>query len=313
MSLFRVIIPLLVPLMAAAQSPEPALSASPSETIQVLVVDGFGNHDWQRTTRLLVGLLSTRPEFRCEVSTVPARATDPAHADWRPDFSRYDVVIQTCNDINGAGSPWPQKACRDFESYVANGGGVYVFHSANNAFPGWDAYNRMLGLGWRGKDQGTAIRVLPDESLERIPPGQGESTSHGARTDRVIHRLGEHPLHIGLPKMWSTPLIEVYTHPRGPAESLEILSWAEDPATSTRWPVEWTTRYGKGRVLTSTFGHVWHNEADPVDLRCAGFQTLLIRSLHWLAKRTVPAEVPADFPTATRISLRRARADEVSR
>ena len=46
-------------------------------------------------------------------------------------------------------------------------------------FPEWDAYNAMIGLGWRNKDIGTAIRILPDESLERIPAGQGASTSHG--------------------------------------------------------------------------------------------------------------------------------------
>jgi len=126
MSLFRFVILLLIPLMAVAESPNPVPSVKPSDAIRVLIVDGFGNHDWQGTTSLLVGLLSTRPEFCCEVSTVPARATDQAHAAWRPDFSRYDVVIQTCNDINEAGSPWPQEACRDFESYVFNGGGVSV-------------------------------------------------------------------------------------------------------------------------------------------------------------------------------------------
>jgi type 1 glutamine amidotransferase len=83
-----------------------------------------------------------------------------------------------------------------------------------------------------------------------------------------------------------------------------VLSWAEDPATKDRWPVEWTVNYGKGRIYTSTFGHVWKDEADPVDLRCAGFQTLLVRSLQWLAKREINAKPPADFPSAAATSLR---------
>ncbi len=185
---------------------------------RVLIVDGYGNHDWQRTTRLIGGILGAGDGFVTEVSTVPVDADSSAYDGWKPDFARYDVVVQTCNDINGSGPLWPEKARLDFESFVAGGGGVFVFHSANNAFAKWEAYNRMIGLGWRVQDFGTAIRIAEDGSLVRIPPGSGAPTSHGARTDRVIHRMGEHPVHVGLPEEWMTPLIEVYTHARGPAE-----------------------------------------------------------------------------------------------
>jgi len=288
-------LPAAMPTAAAEPAPAP---------IRVLIVDGFGNHDWQRTTLLLRGILEPLPFLRVEVTTAPTTADGPAAATWRPEFGRHDVVIQTCNDINRSGPLWPEPVRRDFERFVTCGGGVFVLHSGNNAFAKWDAYNKMIGLGWRGKDFGTAIRIRPDETLERIPPGMGAGTSHGARADRTIHRLGEHPIHVGLPRVWLTPLIEVYTHARGPAENLAILSWAEEPTTGERWPIEWTVSHGKGRVYTSTFGHVWQDEADPVDLRCAGFQTLLVRALQWLAGREVTREVPADFPTATSLSLR---------
>lgn len=298
-SMFPLILGAALAFTGAAAGAEPE-----SPPIRVLIVDGFGNHDWQRTTQLIRGILGPLKEFRTEVSTVPGRMDDPAFSAWNPDFSRCDVVIQTCNDINNSGPPWPEKVRRDFELFVANGGGLFVFHSANNAFDTWHAYNAMIGLGWRNKNSGTAIRIRPDGTLERIPPGEGNSTDHGSRTDREIHRFGDHPIHAGLPRIWKTPLIEVYTHARGPAENLSILSWAEDPATNERWPTEWTTTYGKGRVYTSTFGHVWKDEIDPVDLRCAGFQTVFVRSLQWLAKRDITATAPADFPTAATISLR---------
>lgn len=116
--------------------------------------------------------------------------------------------------------------------------------------------------------------------------------------------MGDHPIHAGLPRVWMTPMIEVYTHARGPARNLEVLSWAADPATGERWPIEWAVRYGKGKVYTSTFGHVWRDETDPVNLRCAGFQTLMARALQWLAGREIDPEVPADFPNAAHTSLR---------
>ena len=271
--------------------------------VRVLIVDGYSNHDWRRTTELVRGILAPTGLFQVSVSTVPTNTRDAAYADWRPAFTHFDVVIQNCNSLGG-GPGWPAAARADFEQFVRAGGGVYVLHSGNNAFADWPEYNRMIGLGWRGKDQGWAVCVETNGVLHRIAPGDGSGTSHGARTDRVIHRLGDHPIHAGLPRHWLTPQIEVYTHARGPAENLTVLSWAEDPKTQVGWPIEWVVHYGAGRMYTSTFGHVWKNEADPVDMQCAGYQTLLVRALQWLAGRPVSWPVPSDFPTAAAVSLR---------
>jgi type 1 glutamine amidotransferase len=83
-----------------------------------------------------------------------------------------------------------------------------------------------------------------------------------------------------------------------------VLSWAEDPKTQVPWPVEWTVAYGKGRVYCTSFGHVWKDEPAPVDMRCADFQTIMIRATQWLAQRPVTYPIPPDFPTATGVSLR---------
>lgn len=241
--------------------------------------------------------------FDVTVSTAPAKLDDPAYNTWCPDFSKVDVVIQNYNNL-GRKVSWNPTARAAFEHYVQNGGGVFMLHSANNAFADWDAYNHMIGLGWRKKDAGTAIQIGPDGSLIRIPSGQGGNSGHQPRQDRLIHRMGDDPIHAGMPRTWITPLIEVYNYTRGPAENLTVLSWAEDPKTRVRWPIEWTVAYGKGRVYCSSFGHVWRNETDPVDFRCADFQTILIRSLQWLAQRPVTYPIPPDFPTANATSLR---------
>ncbi len=272
--------------------------------IKVLIVDGYSNHDWQRTTQLARGILEKSGVCEVNVSTVPSDKADPAYANWLPVFKDFEVVVQTCNDLGGNGPPWPAPAQAAFEEFVRGGGGLFVLHSGNNAFADWDAYNRMIGMGWRGKNYGYALRVRADESIERIPPGEGAGTSHGARTDRVVHRLGDDPIHTGMPQTWKTPLIEVYTHARGPAENVTVLSWAEEPKTLERWPIEWTVQYGEGRVFNSTFGHVWRDEADPVDMRCAGFQTIFVRAVQWLAKQPVTYPIPADFPTAQATALR---------
>jgi hypothetical protein len=271
--------------------------------IRVLIVDGFSNHDWQLTTAFIRGIIEPTQLFDVAVSTAPPKADAPGWDAWRPKFADYDVVIQNCNDING-GPAWPRPVQIEFEKFVAGGGGAYIWHSANNAFPAWPAYNEMIGLGWRKKEFGDAIAIGDDEKLIRIPAGEGTNTGHGARLDTVVRRLGEHPIHAGLPRQWLTPDIEVYYYARGPAKNLEVLSYGFDPRTKMNWPLEWTVAYGQGRVYTSTFGHVWKGDTQPERVRCAGVQTVVVRALQWLARREVTWPVPADFPTAERKSVR---------
>ena len=282
----------------------PAAETNPAK-IRVLIVDGFSNHDWRRTTAQLCGVLAPTGLFAVAVSMAPGTTNDPAWAAWRPKFSDYDVVIQTCNDIGG-GPSWPEPVKRDFETYVGDGGGVYIYHAAENAFVGWKDYEEMVGLCWRKKDFGTAIRVMPDGQLVRIPPGQGGDTGHGQRGTVLVTRLADDPIHAGLPHAWLTPGLEVYYFARGPAENVRVLSYGRDtqPGQGWLWPVEWTVQYGRGRVYVSTFGHVWKGEVDPVGLRCAAVQTLIPRALQWLAGKPVTFPVPADFPGTNAVSLR---------
>jgi type 1 glutamine amidotransferase len=273
--------------------------------IRVLIVDGFSNHDWQQTTSLIRGILSSNGLFDVSVSTTPQATNNPAWDTWRPKFTDYDVIIQTCNDINH-GPKWPEPVKRDFESFVQKGGGIYIFHSAENAFVGWKEYERMVGLCWRKADYGTAIRVNEDGKLVRIPPGEGGNTNHGQRGDVLVTRLGDDPIHEGMPRSWLSPDMEVYYYARGPAENVQVLAYARDtkPGQGLLWPVEWTVSYGQGRVYVSTYGHVWRGDTNPPSMRCAAVQTIIPRAVQWLAKKSVTIPVPADFPGTNSISLR---------
>ena len=280
-----------------------AAAGATGRPVRVLIVDGYSNHDWRLTTSLIRGILEPTRLFTVAVSTAPPTTDAPGWDTWRPAFADYDVIIQTCNDLGG-GPAWPRRVQEDLERFVRNGGGLYVWHAGNNAFKDWPAYNQMIGLGWRSRDYGWAIAVGEGGSLIRIAPGEGLDTGHGDRHDTIVRRLGDHPIHAGLPRAWLTPDIEVYHYARGPAEHLEVLSYGFDPDTQMNWPLEWTTRFGRGRVYTSTFGHVWKGDTRPARMRCAGVQTVLVRALQWLAGRDVSWPVPPDFPTADRMSVR---------
>ena len=293
----------------AALALTPAWSAEPRERIRVLIVDGFSNHDGPKTTAFLKELLESTGRFAADVSTSPSRADDPGWSRWRPRFSDYPLVIQTANNIQQPELRWPREVERALEEHVSGGGGLLAFHSANNAFPHWREYDRMIGLGWRDVAAGSALMLDEKGSVTIIPPGHGEKTSHGPRQDTVVHRREPHPIHQGLPARWLTPDIEVYTYARGPAENLRILSYGRHHASDTWWPLEWVVEYGKGRVYSSSFGHIWKTDAGiPERVRCVGFQTTLIRAAEWLATGEASWPVPADFPTEESASIRSARA-----
>lgn len=272
---------------------------------KVLIVDGFSNHDWKRTTANLVQLLNHKGGYDVEVSTFPVAGTKEEQEKWCPEFSRYDVLIQNSNGGPSGGIAWPEEARRNLEKYIAGGGGMMAFHSANNAFREWKEYNRMIGLAWRDAAFGTALVISPQGEIVRIPPGEGRGTSHGERIDALVTRLADHPITRGLPRQWRAADIEVYSYARGPAENVTVVSYAKEPVTGLNFPIEWTVSYGRGRVYTSTLGHVWTGESNLKGVQCAGFQTLFFRALDWLSGKRPDSSVPADFPTIEKTSLRK--------
>jgi len=282
--------------------------------IKVLIVDGFNNHNWQLSTQLIRYILLSAGNMSIDVTTTPASKAALGWDTWRPQFSDYDVVIQNTSDIKATdGIGWPKEVQLALEQFVSSGGGLFAFHSSNNAFAQWPEYNNMLGLAWRSIDYGNAVVVhekQPDEfsdeqsnkvgqELVYIPAGEGGRTDHGKRRDVLVTRFGEHPIHQRLPKQWRAADLEVYRYVRGPAKNLTVLSYARDVSTNLLFPTEWSVAYGKGRVYSSTFGHVWRKNITPDAMRCSAAQTLLQRAVIWLAgneKILKKARIPADFP-----------------
>jgi type 1 glutamine amidotransferase len=269
----------------------------PDTLIHVLIIDGFSNHDWKQTTKMIKGILEESKLFKVDISTIPSTIDSIQLNTWHPQFSLYPVIIQNTNNIQNTTLKWPGDIERQLENYVRSGGGLYVLHSANNAFPHWKEYDLMIGLGWRPKETGFAIEITEDGKLHRIPPGEGKGTFHGPRTNALIHELNRHPINRGFPAQWRTPSMEIYNYARGPAENLTVLSYAFDTATKRNWPVEWIVNYGKGHVYASSMGHLWKDEIYPVSYRCIGFQTIVIRTTEWLATGHVTYPVPKNFPT----------------
>jgi len=286
----------------SASGGEPAEKAKAS----VLIVDGINNHDWQRATGILKTILADSGLFTVDVSTSPpAGAPADQWERWRPDFSKYDAVLSNFNGGHKKSSThWPGELEKSLEDYVRGGGGLVIFHSANNSFPNWEAYNEMIGLGWRNKDFGPTLIVGDDEKVVRIPKGEGRNPGHGPDHDFQITVLDtSHPITNGLPKKWMHPCEQLSHGQHGPARNMTVLSCAWSKDSKQNEVVDWVVPYGKGRVYTTMLGHLWRNGPDK-NLRCVGFLTALIRGTQWAATGKVTYPVPDNFPTPTEMSVR---------
>lgn len=271
---------------------------------RVLLLTGQNNHDWRRTTPMMQQILEATGRFEVTVSTSPPGGSQPdAWRDWRPDFGAADVVL---SDYNG--EVWPDPVRDQFVEYVRGGGSVLIQHAANNAFPGWTEYEDMVGLLWRGAGEGSRL-YWDGEQWVRQAPGEGIGAGHGGLHDWTITtRQADHPIFRDLPPAWRHAQDELYHGQRGPAEELQMLATAwsspESGGSGVHEPMVWWRRYGEGKALTLLPGHLWGGQQDTRSFRCAGFQTLLQRSVEWLATGEVTLAVPDDFPTEEQTSCR---------
>jgi uncharacterized protein len=275
-------------------------ASSAAAPLEALIVTGQSDdHDWAGTTPILKKLLEETGLFAVDIAQSPAKGGD--FSNFNPKFSDYDVVVLNYGD---GGDPWPKKVNDAFAAYVAGGGGLVIYHSADNLFPKWKEFNEMIAVGGWGKrteKDGPYVRWRDGKVVFDYTPGP--AGSHGPQHEFAIEvRDPEHPVTKGLPKIFMHAADELYSSLRGPAKNLTVLATAFSPkdkrGTGENEPMLMAISYGKGRVFHTVLGH------GPEQLKSVAFIVTFQRGCEWAATGKVTQKVPRDMPGPDKTVMR---------
>jgi type 1 glutamine amidotransferase len=227
----------------------PAAGAD-TDKARALILTGANNHAWKDTTAHLKRVLEDGGYFRVDVSDDPEA---PVLSDPKA-LAGYQVLVLNLN----RNERWKPDREANFLAYVRGGGGLVVVHAADNAFPGWDEYDRLVGGTWRSR--GTAF---PDRGTFHPPYGPFEVN--------VVDP--DHPITSGLGSSFTTR-DEMYTNLKL-AGNIHVL--AQGTYRGKPQPLLFVSRYGRGRMFQTALGHDLDAMNNPK------FKDTLIRGARWAA------------------------------
>jgi len=176
-------------------------------------------------------------------------------------LARFRVVI--LNSASGSFLTVDQRGALD--RWLSRGGGLIALHAAADGSHDWPRYReRVIGAAYAGHpggaDQFQAARVIVDQP--------------------------RHPVMRGVPREWA-PIDEWYSYKASPrGGGMAVLARIDEAsyrpgagrAMGADHPIVWTSRWGRGRVVTSTIGHLSAAYDDPV------YRRLLANALRWVAR-----------------------------
>ena len=281
-----------------------AYTVSARKPIKTFLITGQNNHNWQVSHVVLKQILENSGRFDVDFVISPEQGKDMS--GFVLDFSPYQLVVLDYN-----GDSWPEETNRRFLEYVQNGGGVVIYHAADNAFSKWPEFNRICALGgWEGRNENSGPYVYWKDGKLVKDSSAGPGGSHGRQHEYVLNgRDKVHPVVKGLPLKWRHAKDELYDRMRGPGNIRDILYTAysdkETNGSGREEPLVFTVDYGNARIFHTMLGHAGATTEDNIAMQCTGFQVLLLRGAEWAATGKVTQKVPKDFPTETTCSYRK--------
>lgn len=198
------------------------LQAMPAyaKSIQVLLLSGANNHDWQSTTPCIEQLFSHYTDIEVTLTDRP----DTLNASL---LKGIDVIVSNWNTFPESASVWGKDSRQALEQFIRNGGGFVTIHAGSCSNYDWDFFLKLTGGRW------------------------GAETHHGAIEEFEIIVVKEHPITKGITsfrfrdELWES----VEWSP-----DVEVLCTARSSAGADE-PVAVVTRIDAGRSFFLVLGH----------------------------------------------------------
>ena len=231
-----------------------AYTVSARKPIKTLLITGQNNHNWQVSHVVLKQILENSGRFDVDFVISPEQGKDMS--GFVLDFAPYELVVLDYN-----GDSWPEETNKRFLEFVQNGGGVVIYHAADNAFSKWPEFNRICALGgWEGRNENSGPYVYWKDGKLVKDSSAGPGGSHGRQHEYVLNgRDKVHPVVKGLPLKWRHAKDELYDRMRGPGNIRDILYTAysdkETNGSGREEPLVFTVDYGNARIFHTMLGH----------------------------------------------------------
>lgn len=232
-----------------------ACSTMKEDKIDLLILSGSNNHEWQETTPFLKEIYEETGLYNVQVTNKP----DTLSFTYLESF---DAIVSNWNS-------WPENDLRwnsELESgileYINNGGGFVFFHASTSAFYKWPEFREITTASWE------------------------ENTSHGKRdTVEVFIENQDHPVTKGMKdfKLFDELWVNARVN-----ENLTVLGSATDKTQKTKGNKNqaaiFVKEVGKGRIFHTIIGH------DVEAMGSDGFKQLMKRGTEWAATGKVESK-----------------------
>ncbi len=231
-------------------APTVSFSAAKADKIKAVIITGANNHDWKATTEVLKSVIEEDGKVSVDIEADPAA---PIFSDPKK-LAGYDLIVLNLNQ----GKRWASDREKNFLNYVREGGGLVVYHAADNAFSGWDDYDKLVGGTWRSK--GTSF---PEKGTFHPKYGPFEVT--------VVDTA--HPITKGVSAFTTTD--EMYSNLKL-QNNIHVL--AQGLIEGKPQPLLFVSEYGDGKMFQTALGH------DVNAMKTPQFRETLKRGVIWAAR-----------------------------
>jgi uncharacterized protein len=233
--------------------------------VKVLILTGVNNHKWAETTPVLRKTLEQTGRFE-------VRVNEEVRGNGPETFAPYDVLLLNYNDMKHSAGPWwDDRARQAMLDFVRNGKGLVCYHASNNAFWGWDEFDKLVGGTWRETAGHAPYHTYTVKIVDPQDPITKDLPASFTETDELYHGLTLQPnIHI---------LATAFDDPHNCSKNGKSCGTGKDE------PLIWTLKYGSGRVFQTALGH------DVKAMESSGFRATLVRGTEWAAtgEVTIPA------------------------